>query len=94
MIGRFEEVMIAQIPICHVHGIVHGLGNDVFLCGQRQFVETLQANLENDPEFELDRLSDVAQWYLRKIFPKKLINDVGLNGFRNFQTDNFVTVLF
>ena len=29
-----------------------------FIPGHRRFVETLRANLKNDPEFELVRLSD------------------------------------
>ena len=34
------------------------LADGRFMPGQRRFVETLRANLKNDPEFELVRLSD------------------------------------
>ena len=36
----------------------HDLADSGFIPGHRRFVETLRANLKNDPEFELVRLSD------------------------------------
>ncbi len=57
MIGRFEQVMIVQIPVCQVQGIVYDLAEGTFLPIHRQFVETLRANLNNNLEFELVWLS-------------------------------------
>ena len=37
---------------------VRDLADGGFIPGHRRFVETLRANLKNDPEFELVRLSD------------------------------------
>jgi hypothetical protein len=37
---------------------VRDLADGGFTPGHRRFVETLRANLKNDPEFELVRLSD------------------------------------
>ena len=61
--GGLERYIIKKPTPCKLLYVkfkedVHDLADDTFLPGHRRFVETLRANLKNDPEFELVRLSD------------------------------------
>ena len=50
--------MVAQFVLCQIQRNVRDLADGGFIPGHGRFVETLRANLKNDPEFDLVRLSD------------------------------------
>ena len=61
--GGLERHIIKKPILCKLLYVkfkedVRDLADGGFIPGHRRFVETLRANLKNDPEFELVRLSD------------------------------------